>query len=67
MKCAAKPQEQPPRPACAPHADRTERRDDAPGPRCDQAERFRATARHTATQIDIEAAMWRILDREPER
>ena len=58
MKNADKPQEQP---------SRTDRRDDAPGSREDQAERFRATARHIATQIDIEAAMWRILDREPER
>jgi len=27
-----------------------------------QAERFRATARQIATQLDIEAAMWQMLD-----
>ena len=58
MKYADKPQEQPPR---------TERRGEAPGPRSDQAQRFRATARQIATQLDIEAAMWRMLDQEAER
>jgi hypothetical protein len=43
---------------------RIERRDDAPGSREDQAERFRATARHIATQLDIEAAMWRMLGKD---
>ncbi|MBD3309556.1 hypothetical protein GF348_24465 [candidate division KSB3 bacterium] len=51
---------------------RIERRDDAPGSREDQAERpdkpricdFRATARHIATQLDIEAVMWRMLGKD---
>jgi len=30
------------------------------------AERFRATARRIATAIDIEAAMWQMLDRDVE-
>jgi len=30
-----------------------------------QAERFRATARQIATQLDIEAAMWQMLDQGP--
>ena len=61
---------------------RPDRRGDAPGPRCDQAERpgiprvqdFRTAAQHIATQLDhaevaagIEAAMWRMLDQEAER
>ena len=44
---------------------RPERQDDAPDTR--QAERFRATARHIATQLDIEATMWQLLGKEPER
>jgi hypothetical protein len=51
----ATPTDRPPRP---------ERRDDAPDPRCDRAERFRATARHIATQLDIEAAMWQLLGKD---
>jgi len=42
---------------------RPESRDDAR----DQAEeRFRSTARHIATQLDIEAAMWQILGKPPQ-
>ncbi len=80
----ATPTTRPPRPACAPPADKTDRRGDAPGPQCDQAERpdkpricdFRATAclcdarrqaRQIVTQLDIEAAMWQMLGKEPER
>ncbi len=44
---------------------RPERRNDAPDTR--QAERFRATARQIATQLDIEAAMWQLLGKEPKR
>jgi len=56
-----------PRPACASHADRPDRRGDAPGPQCDQAERFRATARRIALQAIIEETMWQMLGKEPER
>lgn len=45
---------------------RPEHRDSAPGPRCDQAERYRATARHIVVQLDIEAAMWQMLGKPPE-
>jgi len=53
---ADKQTERPPRPEC---------RDVARDSR--QAERFRATARRIATQLDIEAAMWQLLGKEPER
>ena len=46
---------------------RPDRRGDAPGPRCDRAERFRATARRIALQAVIEETMWQMLGKEPER
>ena len=45
---------------------RPESRDAVPNAQPDQGERFRATARHAATQIHIEAAMWEILGKSPE-
>mgnify|MGYP006283064629 CR=1 FL=1 len=43
---------------------RIEHRDDAPGSREDQAERFRATARRIALQAAIEETMWQMLGKE---
>ena len=53
--------------AAAEHLPRPDRRGDAPGSQCDQAERFRATARRIALQAAIEETMWQMLGKEPER
>ncbi len=51
------PTEQPSRPEC---------RDDA-GEMSAAERRFRDTARHIVRQLDIEEAMWQLLEKEPER
>ncbi len=52
-----RPTEQPSRPEC---------RDDADAMSVAER-RFRDTARHIVLQLDIEEAMWQLLEKEPER